>query len=262
MGGLKDELPRTHVAFLVGTLALVGIPPFAGFWSKDGILASALADDSALGWTLFVAGLAGVLLTGAYAFRLYFAVFRGPRAEAHVQAAHGHGEGPRSMMLPVGVLTVLSTIGGLVVIPGVWHPLTDWLADSAEPLVEPTTGEEYLVSAVAVALGLVGFLLARRAFRQERQLVTSPDAWRVLEHKLYFDELYDGLFYRPASSLSNALRRNVEEPVIERSLDEIGSGTIQASGGLARVQSGLLRTYALAVTIAVLVLVVVFVAVR
>jgi NADH-quinone oxidoreductase subunit L len=262
MGGLKEELPRTHVAFLVGTLALVGIPPFAGFWSKDGILASAFADDSALGWTLFVAGLAGVLLTGAYAFRLYFAVFRGPRAEAHAEAAHGHGEGPRSMMLPVGVLTVLSTIGGLVVIPGVWHPLTDWLADSAEPLVEPTTGEEYLVSAVAVVLGLVGILLARRASRQERQLVTSRDAWRVLEHKLYFDELYDGLFYRPASSLSNALRRNVEEPVIERSLDEIGSGTIQASGGLARVQSGLLRTYALAVTVAVLVLVVVFVAVR
>jgi NADH-quinone oxidoreductase subunit L len=262
MGGLKEELPRTHVAFLVGTLALVGIPPFAGFWSKDGILASAFADDSALGWTLFVAGLAGVLLTGAYAFRLYFAVFRGPRAEAHAEAAHGHGEGPRSMMLPVGVLTVLSTIGGLVVIPGVWHPLTDWLADSAEPLVEPTTGEEYMVSAVAVVLGLVGILLARRASRQERQLVTSRDAWRVLEHKLYFDELYDGLFYRPASSLSNALRRNVEEPVIERSLDEIGSGTIQASGGLARVQSGLLRTYALAVTVAVLVLVVVFVAVR
>jgi NADH-quinone oxidoreductase subunit L len=262
MGGLKEELPRTHVAFLVGTLALVGIPPFAGFWSKDGILASAFADDSALGWTLFVAGLAGVLLTGAYAFRLYFAVFRGPRAEAHAEAAHGHGEGPRSMMLPVGVLTVLSTIGGLVVIPGVWHPLTDWLADSAEPLVEPTTGEEYMVSAVAVVLGLVGIVLVRHASRQERQLVTSRDAWRVLEHKLYFDELYDGLFYRPASSLSNALRRNVEEPVIERSLDEIGSGTIQASGGLARVQSGLLRTYALAVTVAVLVLVVVFVAVR
>jgi NADH-quinone oxidoreductase subunit L len=262
MGGLKDELPRTHVAFLVGTLALVGIPPFAGFWSKDGILASALADDSALGWALLVAGLAGALLTGAYAFRLYFAVFSGPRGEAQAVEAHGQGEGPRSMTLPVGVLTVLSTIGGLVVIPGVWQPLTDWLAESAEPLVEPTTGEEYLVSAVAVALGLVGFLLARRAFRQERQLVTSPDAWRVFEHKFYFDELYDGLFYRPAVAISNGLRRNVEEPVIERSLDEIGSGTIQASDGLARVQSGLLRTYALAVTVAVLVLVVVFVAVR
>src|SRR5262245_12263317 len=261
MGGLRDELPRTHIAFLVGTLALVGIPPFAGFWSKDGILASALADDSALGWTLLVCGLAGVLLTGAYAFRLYFAVFRGPKAEAHAETAHGHGHGeaPRSMMLPVGVLTVLSTIGGLLVIPGVWPPLTDWLAESAEPLVEPTTGEEYLISAISVAIGLVGFALAWRAYRGHRQLVTRPDAWRVLEHKLYFDELYDGLFYRPAVAISNGLRRNVEEPVIERSLDEIGSGTIQASGGIARVQSGLLRSYALAVAVAVLVLIVVFV---
>ncbi len=119
-----------------------------------------------------------------------------------------------------------------------------------------------MISAIAVALGLLGFVLARSMFRRGRQLVTSPDAWRVLEHKLYFDELYDGLFYRPASSLSSALRRNVEEPVIERSLDEIGSGTIQASGELARVQSGLLRTYALAVTVAVFVLIVVFVSVR
>ena len=89
-----------------------------------------------------------------------------------------------------------------------------------------------------------------------------PSAWRVFEHKLYFDELYDALFYRPAAALSNALRRRVEEPVIERSLDEIGSGTILASGGLARVQSGLLRTYALAIAFSVCVLVVVFVAVR
>ena len=261
MGGLKDALPRTHIAFLIGTVALVGLPPFAGFWSKDAILASALARGDSLGWTLLVAGLVGALLTAAYSFRLYYAVFHGRPAEAPAPA-HAHGEGPSSMLVPVGLLAVLSTIGGLLSIPGVWHPFTHWVDESAEALVEPTTGEEYLVSAVAVALGLVGFLLARSAFRRERQLVTRPDAWRILEHKLYFDELYDGLFYRPASSLSNALRRNVEEPVIERSLDEIGSGTILASGGLARVQSGLLRTYALAVTVAVLVLVVVFVAVR
>jgi NADH-quinone oxidoreductase subunit L len=92
--------------------------------------------------------------------------------------------------------------------------------------------------------------------------MTQPDAWRWLEHKFYFDELYDALFYRPAVALSNALRRNVEEPVIERSLDEIGSGTIQAGGEVARIQSGLLRTYAIAIAFAVFVLVVVFVAVR
>jgi NADH-quinone oxidoreductase subunit L len=262
MGGLKDELPRTHLAFLVGTLALVGIPPLAGFWSKDAILGSALADGSALGWTLFVAGLLGVLLTGAYAFRLYYAVFHGEPAARPAHTHASHGEGPVSMLLPVGILAVLSAIGGLITIPGVWHPLSDWLAESAEPLVEPTSGEEYIVSAIAVVLGIVGFLLARGAFERRRQLVTSPHAWRWLEHKLYFDEFYDALFYRPAAALARWLRRNVEEPLIEGSLDEIGSGTIQASGGLARVQSGLLRTYALTIALAVCVLVVVFLAVR
>jgi NADH-quinone oxidoreductase subunit L len=261
MGGLRKELPWTHLAFLVGTIALVGLPPFAGFWSKDAILASALADESALGWILLVAGFVGALLTGLYSFRLYYTVFHGERGAAPAHA-HAAGEGPTSMLLPVSLLAVLSTIGGLVTVPGVWHPLSEWLAESAEPLVEPTTGEEYLMSAIAVVLGLIGFFLARRAFKQGRQLVTSPGAWRVLEHKFYVDELYDALFYRPASALAHWLRRNVEQPVIEGSLDEIGSGTIQASGGLARVQSGLLRTYALAIAAAVFVLVVVFLAVR
>jgi NADH-quinone oxidoreductase subunit L len=265
MGGLKKVLPRTHVAFLVGTLALVAIPPFAGFWSKDAILSSALAYGGTLGWTLYVGGLIGTFLTGAYAFRLYYAVFRGEPVAANEGAVNthdAHGEGPASMLIPVGVLTVLSTIGGLVYIPGVWEPLEDWLSEVVPPLVVPTSGQDWTTSAVAVTLGLVGLLLARRAFRAGRQLVTRPGPWRILEHKLYFDELYDTLFYRPAVALTNALRRDIEEPVIERSLDEIGSGTIEAGGELARVQTGLLRTYALVLAAAVFVLVVVFVAVR
>ena len=263
MGGLKSVLPRTHIAFLVGVLALVGIPPLAGFWSKDGIISSALATGGTLGWSLYVAGLVGALLTGAYAFRMYYTVFRGDQSEfASEHAQHGHGEGPLSMLVPVGVLTVLSAIGGLVVIPGVWHPFTGWIGETAEALGEPTVGEDYGTSAIAVGLGLAGLYLARRAFLRGRQLVTNPGAWRVFEHKLYFDELYDALFYRPAVAITVALRRNVEEPVIERSLDEIGSGTIHVGGEVARVQSGLLRTYALAITFAVCVLVVVFVAVR
>jgi NADH-quinone oxidoreductase subunit L len=263
MGGLKTVLPRTHIAFLIGTVALVGLPPFAGFWSKDAILASALAEGGALGWTLFVGGLAGVVLTGAYAFRLYFTVFQGSRQAVEPAHAHErHGEGPLSMLVPVGVLAVLSTIGGLLSIPGVWHPFTHWVEETGEPLVEATARQDYLTSAISVTLGIVGLLLARRAFLRDRQLVTEASAWRFFEHKFYFDELYDALFYRPASALAGALRRNVEEPVIERSLDEIGSGAILASGGLARAQTGLLRTYALAIAFAVCVLVVVFVAVR
>jgi NADH-quinone oxidoreductase subunit L len=268
MGGLRRELPRTHLAFLVGTVALVGLPPFAGFWSKDAILASALAEGGTLGWVLYVAGLAGVLLTGAYAFRLYFAVFRGERSAAPAHAAHGEhgehgsGEGPRSMLVPVGVLAVLSAVGGLLSIPGVWHPFTHWVEESAQALVEPSTAQDYVTSLLAVALGLVGAGFAHRAFRGGRQLVTAPAARRVLEHKLYFDELYDALFYRPAVALSNALRRDVEEPLVERSLEEIGSGALQVGGEVGRLQSGLLRTYALAIACGVAVLVVVFVAVR
>jgi NADH-quinone oxidoreductase subunit L len=263
MGGLKPLMPKTHVAFLVGSLALAGIPIFSGFWSKDGIISSALATGGGLGWTLYVAALAGAFLTGAYTFRLYFTVWRAPASDFVTEHAHeGHGEGPRSMLIPVGVLTVLATIGGLVVIPGVWEPFLHWIDETAEPLVVPTVAQDYGTSALAVALALIGFALARRAFHAGRQLVTQPSVWSVLEHKFYFDELYDALFYRPAAALSVALRRNVEEPVIERSLDEIGSGTIQVGGEVARVQSGLLRTYALAIAFAVAVLVVVFVAVR
>jgi len=263
MGGLKAVLPRTHIAFLVGVLSLAGIPIFAGFWSKDGIISSALATGGTLGWSLYVAGLVGALLTGAYAFRLYYTVFRGEQSESVSSHSHeGHGEGPMSMLIPVGVLTVLATIGGLVVIPGVWEPFLHWIDETAEPLVEPTVAQDYGTSAIAVTLGLIGLYLARRAFQVGRQLVTSPGAWRVLEHKLYFDELYDALFYRPAVAIAVALRRNVEKPIIERSLDEIGSGTIQVGGEVARVQSGLLRTYAIAIAFAVCVLVIVFVAVR
>ena len=263
MGGLKNVMPRTHIAFLAGSLSLVGIPIFAGFWSKDGIVAGAFASNDALGVFLYAAGLIGALLTGLYTFRLYFAVFRGEPSERVTEHTHaGHGEGPASMLVPVGVLAVLATIGGLVVIPGVWEPFLEWIDQTAEPLVTATVTEEYGTSAIAVSLGLIGFFIARRAFHAGRQIVTNPGMWRILEHKLYFDELYDALFYRPAAALSVALRRNVEEPVVERSLDEIGAGTLQVGGEVGRIQTGLLRTYAVAIAFAVAVLIVVFVAVR
>ena len=143
-----------------------GIPIFSGFWSKDGIVAAAFASDDALGATLYAAGLIGALLTGLYTFRLYFTVFRGEPSELVKEHAHeGHGEGPLSMLLPVGVLTVLATIGGLVVIPGVWEPFLHWIDETAEPLVHATVTEDYGTSAIAVSLGLLGLFVARRAFR-------------------------------------------------------------------------------------------------
>jgi NADH-quinone oxidoreductase subunit L len=281
MGGLKRFMPATWLMFLVGSLALVGTPPFAGFWSKDAILASALARDDTYGWILLIAGLVGALLTGIYTFRLFFLVFHGEpshlvleHAEGHGDhmhgaedasghAPHGHGEGPWTMVVPVAILTVLSTIGGLLQIAGVWHPFGNWVGQVAEPLVEPSTAQDWAMSAVAVAVGLVGMLVAWGIYLAGRiPAPTAPQLQRLLEHKFYFDEIYDALFYQPAQMLAARLRTQVEAPIVEGSLDEIARFGRDAGAGVARAQSGLLRTYAIAIAVSAVVLAVVFVAVR
>jgi len=265
MGGLRRALPTTNLTFLIGTLALVGIPPLAGFWSKDAILASALDEGGALGWILYVGGLLGAFLTGLYSLRLYLRVFHGEPAAEPAQA-HGHeahrGEGPRSMTLPVLVLAAGSVVVGLLNIPGVWHPFEDWLEPVAESLVHPSTGEEWLSSALAVGLGGLGALLAWRAFQAGRELVPDGAVRRTLEHKLWFDELYDTVFSRPAQTVAVALRDRFETPVVQGGLDEVAEGTLRGAAATSSAQSGLLRTYALAITISVSILALVFLVVR
>jgi NADH-quinone oxidoreductase subunit L len=260
MGGLRRELPVTHVTFLIGTLALVGIPPLAGFWSKDPILAAALAQGGALGWVLYVGGLLGAVLTGLYALRLYFYVFHGERGEAHAEGHHG--EGARTMTWPVLVLAGGTCVVGFLAIPGVWEPFEEWLEPVVPPLVTPTTAQDWLTSLVAVTLGVLGSYLAWRAFRAGRELVADGALRNALEHKLWFDELYDALFTRPAQALALRLRDNVEQPVVQRGLDELAEGTLDAAAVAGRAQSGLLRTYALAFAVSVSVLALVFLVVR
>ncbi|MEJ7567079.1 MAG: NADH-quinone oxidoreductase subunit L [Gaiellaceae bacterium] len=264
MGGVRKVMPRTYLAFLVGSLALVGIPPLSGFFSKDSILAAALASGS-YGVALFVAGLLGALLTGIYTFRLFFVVFLGepsPLVRQHA-AGHGHGEGPWTMTVSVAVLSVLAVVGGWIEIAGVWHPFGDWLHVVAEPLVEPSVTQDYVASVLAVALGVGGmgiawlFYLARK-----RELPRAAAVRDVLEHKLYFDELYDALFYRPAVWIAGIWRRWIEEPLIGGSISGVTLGARRAGGALGEAQTGYLRTYALAIATAVAVLVVVFVAVQ
>jgi NADH-quinone oxidoreductase subunit L len=266
MGGLKDHLPKTWLAFLVGSVALVGIPPFAGFWSKDAIIASALTEDAGSA-VLGVLALAGAFLTGLYTFRMFFLVWYGePSDEVRAAAEHPHHDDrvvSASLGWPVAILAVLSTIGGLLTIPGVWHPFADWLHDTAEPLVEPTATADWLTSLAAVALGLTGAYVAMLLYEARRREVPRwPELQRTLEHKFWFDELYDALFYRPAASIAFWLRRDVETPYVEGSLVEIARAGEEAGAGVARIQSGLLRTYALAIAVTVVVLAVVFVSVR
>jgi NADH-quinone oxidoreductase subunit L len=264
MGGLRTVMPRTYWAFLIGSLALVGIFPFAGFFSKDSILAAAM-DHGAYGYVLWGVGLAGTFLTGLYTFRLLFVVFWGePSAfvREHFHALRRDVVGV-SMASTVGVLAVLSVIGGWIQWAPLWHPIETWLQTVAEPTVSPKNWQEWITSALALALGLAGIGVAWLVYGARRVAVPRlAFARRTLERKFYFDEAYDALFYAPAVLLAKVLRRGIEEPVIAESGRDLGDDTRDLGGVVARAQTGLLRTYALAIASSVAVLAIVFVAVK
>jgi NADH-quinone oxidoreductase subunit L len=264
MGGLRRYLPRTYLAFLVGALALAGIPPLSGFFAKDSILASALAAGT-YGQILFVVGIVGAFLTGLYAFRMVFLVFGGepsPYGQEHLHRPD-RSEPWLWMGATVGVLSVLSVIGGSVQIPGVWNPFTDFLEPTVESLVEASGTQEFLASFFAVGLGAAGIAVAWAAYSARTlRIPAAPAARALLEHKFYFDELYDAVFYRPAVLLAVALRDWVERPLVLGSLGSIGAGARRASTELREVQTGLVRTYALAIAGSVTVLAFVFVWVK
>ena len=269
MGGLRKSMPKTYIAFLVGSLAAVGIPPFSGFFSKDSILASALASGG-YGQLLFAAGLVGTLLTGIYTFRLFFLVFLGEPSPLVKEHDHGpgHSEGPWTMMVPVAVLTVLAIVGGWLQIAGVWHPFGEWLDPIAFgrehlALVEPTVTQDWVTSAIAVSLGTLGIWVAWVLWgARTRPVPRVASVQRALEHKFWFDELYDVVFYKPAVRISGLLRGGVEEPLIGGSIDGVTFGAREAGGALGEAQTGYLRTYALAIAGAVAVLIVVFITVQ
>ena len=268
MGGLRKLMPFTYVAFVVGALSLAGIPPFSGFFSKDSILAAAL-DHGWYGELLWVAGMIGAFLTGLYAFRMLFIVFWGeptPFVREHlVEGSHGehHGEGPFSMTSTVAVLTVLAAIGGFLQFANVWTPLTDWLEPVARPLVEASGTQELISSVFAVLLGLAGIGAAWVLYGAR----TSPvprfaRVQRTLEHKFYFDELYDAVFYRPAVFIAYGLARWIERPLVFGSVRELSQGIGRLGLDTSRLQTGLVRTYAFAIAASVAVVTLVFVAVR
>jgi NADH-quinone oxidoreductase subunit L len=261
MGGLRHVMPYTYGVFLIGALSLVGIPPFAGFFSKDPIIASALARGGALGYTLFALAIVGTLLTGLYTFRLVFRVFHG-EPDPFVEKTYDkhHGEGPRVMLIPVGVLAVGSILVGWLQVPGGWHAVSNWLDPVVPPLVVPSNTQEAIASVVSVALGVVGIAVAWWIYVARRR--PAPAAWPELDHKFWFDELYDAVFYRPAVATAKTLYAVVEGPLVGGSMTSIGEAVRNLGSETRRLQTGLVRTYVLLLAASLAVLGIVFLAVR
>ncbi len=169
------------------------------------------------------------------------------------------------MLLPVGILAVLATVGGWIQWAPRWHYVTDWLEPAARTLAvaEPTNTQEYWTSAVTVVAGLVGIAIAWWVYGRESAPVPEAPFWRrTLEHKFWFDELYDALFYAPAAALANWLRRDIEEQVVLPTGPDLGETALEAGEAVRRLQTGLLRTYVFFLASGAAVIAVVFLIVK
>ncbi|HET8836312.1 MAG TPA: NADH-quinone oxidoreductase subunit L [Gemmatimonadales bacterium] len=260
MGGLKQYLPVTFWLMLIATLAIAGIPPFAGFFSKDEILAAAFARgaDSPAYYVFYAMGLVAALLTAFYMARLMAMTFLGPNRTGEQERAHLH-EAPWIMTGPLVVLAVLSALGGALNLPhlvGGHAALERWLEPVMAPahrfshLVMPEGSTEYLLVGAAVAIGVLGLWLGFRSTLAQR-IPTPHDAppevgfARVLNRKYYVDELYDALVVRPVEWLSRVvLWRGVDQGLVDGAAVN-GAAVVSRllGGGLRLLQTGQVGIY-------------------
>jgi NADH-quinone oxidoreductase subunit L len=272
MGGLKKHLPVTYRTFVVGSLALAGIPVFAGFFSKDEILAAAAASGMPLHWLFWGVGWITAGLTAFYMFRAVYLTFDGTFRGTHEQEHHLH-ESPPVMTVPLIILAVGAAVSGWIEIPLLRG--TDWFHRFLAPVVATisaieggATGErelgtptEAILIVLSVGLALAGILLARSIYGgaggAERGLAFEeryPTLHRLLANKWYVDEIYDAIVVRPLHGLSWVFYRVVDVLVVDGSI-RAGAAVTRATGDLGSLTTtGNVRNYALYFFLGVLVL--------
>jgi NADH-quinone oxidoreductase subunit L len=265
MGGLRKKIPITFATFLIATIAIAGFPPFAGFFSKDEILASAYTTpylNYPLRMVIWGLGSAAALCTAYYMFRLVFLTFFGAFRGTHEQEHHLH-ESPWTMTVPLIVLAFLSTFGGVLNLPH-FH----WLEHFLEPIYPAVGGleaameipakTEYLLMGISTAVAALGTWLAynrfyKRGLEADAEFARDlPDIARGMENKWYVDEFYGAVIVRPLHRLSLFLWKGIDA-IIDGLLALLGY-VVAAIGDLLRFfQTGNVRNYALMMFIAVVV---------
>ncbi|WP_151087701.1 NADH-quinone oxidoreductase subunit L [Hymenobacter baengnokdamensis] len=254
MGGLRKALPITFLTMLIGCLAISGIPPFAGFFSKDEIL-SHVYEHSKVMWAI---GVFTSFLTAFYMFRLLFLTFFGEFRGTEEQRHHLH-ESPASMTLPLIVLAILSAVGGFMGAPMFVgkHYLADYLAPiftysrqilPAAFTTEPEHSTELMLMGISVLVAVVGIVLAYVQYVARAQRPAEDDAQRsapesLIYHKYYIDELYDSLIVKPVMALSTGLYKFVENGIIDPIANGVGRVTLAGGQLLRNVQTGSVETY-------------------
>jgi NADH-quinone oxidoreductase subunit L len=247
MGGLKSKLPITFATMLIGTIAISGIPPFAGFFSKDEILAAAFAHST----TMYVIGVITAMFTSFYMFRMLYLTFYGKFRGTAEQEHHLH-ESPSTMTIPLIVLAILSIVGGFIGVPKVLggnHWLEHFLAPVFEksaallPKTETSSSVEFTLMIASVAGALIALAYAyvryvKKAHVPAEDSEERPGLVSLSYHKFYIDEIYDWLIRKPLDALSVFFYKVVDLLAIDGLVNGLGKLSVKSSKGLRLLQSG------------------------
>lgn len=259
MGGLKKHLPITHLTFLIGCIAIAGIPPFSGFFSKDEILMGAFAKSP----VLYAIGTFSALLTAFYMFRLYTLTFLGKFRGTHEQEHHLH-ESPAAMTFPLIVLAILAVVAGFVGIPEVFVADAHWLEHYLAPIFADSTARQHahaidhnteyaLMGGTVVAIIVMIVWAVKKFSRYEKNEAPASGFAGVLENKWYVDELYNAIISKPVRALGGFLGSVVDNKLIDGVVNGTGRLVQYGSRQLRWLQSGQVGSYLLIMVVSIVV---------
>lgn len=264
MGALKKQMPVTHIAFLLSCLAIAGVPPFSGFFSKDEILAAAFAANP----VYYVLGLIGALMTAFYMFRLYGMTFLGNFRGTAQQENHLH-ESPKPMTFALIVLAILAVVGGFLGIPPVMkegaHALNNFLAPvfaDSFAIQQPhhvSHSTEWMLMGISVLLIIITIVWAWKKYgNYENKNEENTGFAKVLENKWYVDELYNGVIVKPLYGLAAFFKNIVEKSGIDGAVNGVGKLVQYSSRQLRLIQGGQTGVYILIMLASLIVLYMIF----
>jgi NADH-quinone oxidoreductase subunit L len=253
MGGLHKHMKITSVTFLIGCLAIAGIPGFSGFFSKDEILAGAYSHSP----IIFSLVLFAALLTAFYMFRLYIITFTGTFRGTHDQEHHLH-ESPKAMTMPLIILAILSVVGGFIGVPEVLGG-NHWLASYLSPVVKSATHHlehltEFMLMGITTVLVLISITFAWVKFKNYKVAGESTGLGKILENKWYVDELYQMAIVNPLKSISAFFNNIIETKLIDGAVNGVGKLVTYSSRQLRWLQSGQVGAYVLLMVVGMLIL--------
>ena len=254
MGGLKSKLPITHITFLIGCIAIAGVFPFSGFFSKDEILAAAF-EKNKIYWVL---GLVGAAMTAFYMFRLYATTFLGKFRGSNEQEAHLH-ESPWAMTLPLIVLAILSALGGVIGIPHIMGG-NHWLSGQLSSIVSTpqeahlAVSTEWILMGVSVAIAAIALVIALSRYSKQTDEEPSSAIGKFFYHKWYIDEFYQKAIIEPLNKFALFLKEFIEKKVIDGAVNGTGK-LVQFSARKVRlIQNGQAGYYILFMVLGIITL--------